>query len=475
VVAVARIEWASYAPHLDHASPFVINWTTMRNNTYGLYVDHGTPWMSNSTIENSTYDGIHTAGLDSTQRGWPHPPVPPAATTWPVPIFIENSTVRDNGRYGGYFDGSVLNISFSEFTGNDWSGIYWTDPNGTVRYSDVSYNGLNWYSYHLEDMAGVAIVPSNNPVYVASPNPDISHNTFEGNTIGVYAGTASPGIDRNDFINNSEGIWAENVVTFINNNTIEGLGNGIWALSSDVDVFDNTIKDTVDQYASSGIIVLKASTALIVNNSILDMGYAGISSCKSNVHAYRNAVTGFDHIGISIDYASTPPGACPGGGGPWTLDLQNNTISSTKTGVWIGVYINYGIDSYTIKNNSINNITATSAIGLVVMNIAGDIRNNSIKDNYIGASLYSGLTLIYNNIEGNNPYGVQRQGGSEPVDARWNYWGDPDGPTDTSDYGVCGAQTEGDGVYDVGDPYSEVDWCGIGSDYLGIPAETGPY
>jgi len=474
VVAVARIEWASYALYLDHASPFVINWTTMRNNTYGLYVDHGTPWMSNSTIENSTHDGIHTAGLDSTQRGWPHPPVPPAATTWPVPIFIENSTVRDNGRYGGYFDGSVLNISFSEFTGNDWSGIYWTDPNGTVRYSDVSYNGLNWYSYHLEDMAGVAIVPSNNPVYVASPNPDISHYTFEGNTIGVYAGTASPGIDRNDFINNSEGIWAENVVTFINNNTIEGLGNGIWALSSDVDVFDNTIKDTVDQYASSGIIVLKASTALIVNNSILDMGYAGISSCKSNVQAYRNAITGFADIGIRIDYATAPPGACPGGGGPWSIDIQNNTISS-EAGM-SGILINFGIDGFIIRNNSINNMSASGAAGIIISyDYSGDISNNSIKDNYNGLVLAGGILMFYNNVEDSSSYGAQQGYGSGEVDAQWNWWGGANGPTDNSGDGACGANPNaGDSVKD--DSYSSVNWCGVGgTNYLTSSAETGPY
>lgn len=371
------------------------------------------------------------------------------------------------------------NTSFAIYVnhGNDWSGVYWKDPNGTVRYSDVSRNGLNWPSYHSEDMAGVAIVPSNNPVYVAGPNPDISHNTFEGNTIGVYAGAASPGITRNDFVNNSEGVWAENAVASINNNTFEGMGDGIWALNSYIRVFDNTIKDTVGQYASNGVYVLKASTALIVNNSILDMGNAGIYSCKSNIMAYKNIIEGFIHAGILITYGQNPPGACPGGSGPWNLDVQNNTISSGGASVSAGIAVWYGIDSFTIRNNTINNISASGAAGIDISDdYSGDVSNNSIKDNYYGLVLAAGILMFYNNIERSSSYGAQQGYGSGEVDARSNWWGDDDGPYDGSSSGSCPDKTltSGDEVKD--DQYSSVNWCGTGgAEYLRNPAKTGPY
>jgi hypothetical protein len=474
VVAVARIEWASYALYLDHASPFVINWTTMRNNTYGLYVDHGTPWMSNSTIENSTYDGIHTAGLDSTQRGWPHPPVPPAATTWPVPIYIENSTVRDNGRYGGYFDGSALNISFCEFSGNDWSGIYWLDPNGTVRWSNISFNGDNPGWFNSRDMAGIALVTGTNPLILFSRNPNISHNTMIDNLIGVYAGAGLPEITRNDMVNNSWfGVYTENDYVYINNNTIEGIGNGISSINSYVEIFDNTIEDTVGQWGSVGIGAIKGSTVIIVNNEILNMGYNGVEFCKSSVTIKNSEITGFGHVGIFDGYvtiAGWP--ACPAAPGPFLLDVQNNTISSDTDGVVAGIYIAMELDDFWIRNNSVNNISSSSAIGIYVETYsAGHIKNNTIVDNDIGVWLTADTLINYNNIFHSVSYGAR--GTAMPADATKNWWGAGNGPYDGDAHGACG-QNLGGGDIVRDDNVEEVDWC-TGSSYLLYQAQTGPY
>jgi parallel beta-helix repeat protein len=220
-------------------------------------------------------------------------------------------------------------------------------------------------------------------------------------------------------------------VATVEGNTVTGNGlepvTGWWAENgievawgAGGSIVENNVSDCQSNstYAASGILVFNAANGVnILDNPVTDcdVGIAVISGRSFDL-IDGNVVTGCTWDGIRLG---------------WPVDnctVSNNTVSNN----WAGIGV------YDASDNAIdNNIIKYNEYGIYM---DGDSHNNVITKNDIlnntedGIHVEpygvdpSGTEVHFNNIVGNANYGVNKVG-SEIVDARFNWWGDPWGPT----------------------------------------------
>jgi len=219
-------------------------------------------------------------------------------------------------------------------------------------------------------------------------NLDAAFNIISSNNITFNSNRVS-----DELINNSKGIYiAYSKDISISNSNFIGLEMGIESYSNEL----LNIKDSTFTNCKQGIVNLYSGDIIIENNNFRNSAVAGINL----------ADTVFFTIGEN--------------------ELRNDR-DRDMLGSGIGVVVTNSIHG-TITNNE---ITGFDIAGMVYTTVSYlKTENNKIHDNGVGIDLYSISNRVYLKIQYNDIYDNQQYGiySDSPVDARFNWWGDPTGP-----------------------------------------------
>ncbi len=271
----------------------------------------------------------------------------------------------------------------------------------------------------------------------ATGNPTISGNTFTGCTdyaIDVNR-DSDPVITNNTFTNNSAYLISlyPNQVGNVSGNTSSGNNpnmikvNGgtiskdaTWS-ETDVGYF---IYDDVKVEGSSGNMV---TLTLIAGDTLYFADYSELVIGSS----YGGKITG-RLIADGVVF-TTSDQAQPGPGKWESITLQTYSSYETIISNCTIEYAKYGI----IVNNASPQINSNvlrecSYYGIYCNNNASpSIKYSNITKNNIGIYCRNSANPIinFNNITGNTNYGVQNITSTVIVDAKYNWWGDPSGPS----------------------------------------------
>lgn len=185
--------------------------------------------------------------------------------------------------------------------------------------------------------------------------------------------------------------------------------------------------------SSGGGIGLYKSDVIIKNNHIVNCSAetfgGGIAGWSSSFEASDNL----------IEYNTALYGAGIYNNSGYNVAMKRNTISH-NTADSIGGGIHTYVDNTTIRDNVISYNSAKSGGGVYcggsVWLVSSSILLNTIHSNSaenVGAGIYctnltAELSILFNNIDNNNEYGIYNEDSSVIVDAEWNWWGDSTGP-----------------------------------------------
>ena len=298
----------------------------------------------------------------------------------------------------------------------------------------------------------------------------------EGGTVHVAAGTYNEAIT----IDKSLTLQGEDKTTTIIDGTDTGAEYGIYITASDVVVRGFTIKgftsgwgwgiqldgadnclleDLIVKECNSGINLYRGSDNNVVQNvEVRDIGGHGISIYGSDVGSTGNQIRNNRIIGCAWytgDGQYHLP-AIPVFSGASNNVIEDNVIEGKvaegeKVGIGIALWgYTYGGGDKSESGNIIRDNTISNFyIGIYVaghnpdtgsLNLVSDteIISNTIESNKIGIKI-KGFDETgkpgasnYNNIEGNEEYGVLNEAYGESVypsyNAILNWWGDPSGP-----------------------------------------------
>ncbi|HIE30654.1 TPA: right-handed parallel beta-helix repeat-containing protein [Candidatus Poribacteria bacterium] len=219
----------------------------------------------------------------------------------------------------------------------------------------------------------------------------------------------------------------ESVTLQVYNSSLRGSKDGIAFVSGlgSATIMNNTI----ERYGHIAV-VLNGGTATISGNTItIRRGQAGIQThgqggmlteVTGNIissipgfitywgmHCYESSptISGNDIIGPFGQGIVVTDGSAP--------TITGNTITNCSDGIW-SVY--YGV---VVGDGSAPTVTGPTITGNTITNCGNGVWNG------IGGLP---LTINYNNIFGNDDWGVYNEGCSITIDAENNWWGDVSGP-----------------------------------------------
>jgi len=177
----------------------------------------------------------------------------------------------------------------------------------------------------------------------------------------------------------------------VSNSQFEKLDDGIYSSNSEFLDFRNNVFTNCD----AGIVDAGSGDVIIEQNN------------------FRNSVVGIvltDSVFFTIE----------------NNGLRNDRIRE-MLGSGIGIYVASSIHGSIINNQ----ISGFDVAGIVYETVSYlKTENNEIYDNGVGIDLYAISNRVYLKIYNNDIYDNQQYGiySDSPVDARFNWWGDPSGP-----------------------------------------------
>ena len=182
-------------------------------------------------------------------------------------------------------------------------------------------------------------------------------------------------------------------------------------------VFGNGLEPETDWWAENGIQVGYGATGYIVDNRVFNCtvnnpnwAASGILIVDTDgVTVDSNYIEGCD-VGIgAVDFPSAY-------GHPWDYHILSNILITGNTLIENSWQIDISNDArnITVTYNDIINATGN---GIDIWSYFGDVYPTNVK-------------IHHNNIEGSGGYGIwaSEELANQPVDARFNWWGDPTGP-----------------------------------------------
>ncbi len=188
----------------------------------------------------------------------------------------------------------------------------------------------------------------------------------------------------------------------------------------------NEVSPKINNNTIIAAINVDGSSAIITNNIIMDD--IGVHSSSPTIN--NNSILGGINIG-----SDSPSGDSP--------VIANNTIEGGDAGNGIGInfeggpYIADNVISGCRTGVSARGVQATIERNLIINNIEGiyvlsgtiQIRNNTIKDNFVAIRIRSYspsfASIIYNNIENNSQNSIYLEDTGD-VNASYNWWGTTD-------------------------------------------------
>ena len=376
-----------------------------------------------------------------------------------------------------YVDGS-LNIlgNNGSIHGNNGDGIdiYRTRPGSSVviQGNDIS-DSVYAEGIHIKYLDGLVTIQGN--TIVQNPSHGIQIDYVDGTLLIDDNKIAENGVDGSD------GIYIKKIRTWFAQNP----ATDRWVrLVGDVTISNNDIGAWDETYGGNedaGIYIDRVSSGCTLmiggdenGNTIVDNGFAGIylddASSGADVTIEGNEIAYNGESPLSGIYLEDSKDVTVDGNdisehayGIYLEDssynaLINNTITENDTGIYL--------DDDSDHNGIVGNLIADNGDGIYVEGDDNDILRNVITRN-VGAALSGpqcgvyidsfhndadGNVVNYNNITENddmpvgNSYGVfhRQQAGedAEILDARWNWWGDANGPY----HGGTNPDTTGDSV-----------------------------
>jgi hypothetical protein len=282
-----------------------------------------------------------------------------------------------------------------------------------------------------------------------------------GTRVGIYAQSAYSGVTYT----------ITNNAIFGTNDPNDDQDYGVYAYRGNESLLftNNSITQTganpilIEQHLGSVEISFNTlDVGVYGSDAIFCMTYGGynITSLQRIRNNTINMGTGgpfdIDHRATGVTFASSFNSATLGNGTFTNIQITGNTIfnlTSYRRGIslWNGATgdgTGGNIISPMISGNTINGTGATESYGIRLLGLVTtpSITGNSITNNACGiyANNTAGASVVSNNIFGNLVFGIYNLG-SEPLQAKYNWWGNETGPhSSTSQY----PDSPGDNVSD---------------------------
>ncbi|WP_254807817.1 right-handed parallel beta-helix repeat-containing protein [Natronosalvus amylolyticus] len=394
---------------------------------------------------------------------------------------VWSGTIRDNDIEGmtgtGIWmrDSSSIDIVDNRLDGNHY-GIYASGldtpliENNTVSSARADLRLASTVDATVHDNTfetGLLVTGGTDPEPVYFLH-DVDGNTVDGNPIVYVTNEDNPSINPDAgqiFVVNSTN-------ADISGFDLSGVPVGIHIAYSDgAEVTDNTVTYGLEG-GNGGIVITESTGGLVDDNELQNVRYGiqivgGTGSTVSNNDVSNTMTAGGSEMmmGVLVE-----------------RDGQNHLVrENTITGVEEdGIHVRYGVENTHIEANTVENndrdgihVRWGSVNASVVENT---ISNNGDRGVYVDAE---DVTLRNNSIVG-NPTGVRSNG--DEVDARWNWWGDENGPSGFVSDPVTGTTANGDGDSVSSnvrfDPWTTVDpnaepFFAVTIDSTNAPVEVG--
>jgi parallel beta-helix repeat protein len=255
-----------------------------------------------------------------------------------------------------------------------------------------------------------------------------------------------------------------------------GVGRAAYGTSGTATIEDNTITD----FQKGGIVVDNSgSNATIAGNTITGTGQTSIIA-QNGIQISRNATAEVTDNTISDFIYLVPSGGTAWTSAgillfqPGTTVVDGNTITDNN----IGIY-DYQSSNAVISDNTVSGSCSDEVGGgncdhdgwgiYSYQSTNLEIMDNTLVDNVIGAGINDTTgTIAYNLFDGNET-GMLNYGQSI-VDATYNCWGSPSGPTHSSNPGGTG-DVAGDDI--TFDPWECAPATGGGGGGTGVTPPSG--
>jgi parallel beta-helix repeat protein len=358
-------------------------------------------------------------------------------------------------------------------------GIYVPGSNNRIVYNDIgnaTSNGI--YSGGSGNLIDGNLVTSalSEALYVGSTTGTTvtERNLLKGSCVVLYSDLIKikenkKVIQNCDYSDLSGSIWNLNYYVSLRNSawvsidslTYENIdkSKGIYVYESN-NISINSVRITSKERGSNDAISIENSEHISVSNS-------QFGDLDSGIYSYYNVYLDFESNTLTnCDYGITDVGS-------GDISIEGNTFRNSAFGIYLTNSVFFTVEDNELRNDRIREMLgfgvgifiSNSIHGSVVNNdisgfdLAGIIystvsyletENNKIYDNGVGVDLYEISPRVYLKIHNNDIYDNQQYGvySDSPVDARFNWWGDPSGP-----YQRCESQegcegnvnTEGEG------------------------------
>jgi len=239
----------------------------------------------------------------------------------------------------------------------------------------------------------------------------------------------------------------EDMIKFTSNKDQPQLGD--WTTIKFVNKLQaSTLSYCIVQYATDGVTIENGNVQ--INNCELSYNkQSGLFITGSNVGTIEDSDIQLNKNGIYLV------------GDTSGITIQNNRISANiDDGIKLQSPLTKYIGSITIFNNTL----ASNSRGINIFgNVSASVAHNSISFSDVGLSfenVTSSVSLQFNDIYGNT-LGVNATM-SQPVDAEYNYWGDPTGPYHIS----LNPQGKGNPVQSNGTDVDFIDYLSAPNNYI---------
>ena len=350
---------------------------------------------------------------------------------------IHNNTVDMGVGHGIYVPGDGNKIAYNEVKNASSYGIYVGGHSNMIDGNRV-ITSLD-YALYIGSTTGTTVT---------------ERNLLKGSCVVLYSDLIKikenkKVIENCDYSDLSGSIWNLDYYVSLRNSawvsidslTYENIdkSKGIYVYESN-NISINSVRITSKERGSYDAISIENSEYISVSNS-------QFGDLNSGINSYYNVYLDFESNTLTnCDYGITDVGS-------GDISIEGNTFRNSAFGIDLTNSVFFTVEDNELRNDRIREMLgfgvgvfiSNSIHGSVVNNdisgfdLAGIIyytvsyletENNKIYDNGVGVDLYDISPRVYLSIHNNDIYDNQQYGvySDSPVDARFNWWGDPSGP-----------------------------------------------